>query len=240
MEVKEEHFARISQEHLGDVEAMREEIRSMKDEALRAEQEQRIADHEVDVEMAKLDAVRADVDVAKAEVSLANATGERGLVDDAKLGLEQAEQQVDVQRWKSELAARERDALNLEAQVIRDRIGIAQAELEQAKIEALQASGDLAAEKYEAEAFAKQVENANKRLARTQELISLNEKNVQDAQAKLQEAESMLDPVRVRGEELELDGEDESDPREAEPPLEDPVPNEPGDGGMPEPIPEPQ
>lgn len=212
--ISDDAFARVPKDRLKAVDAARAAVDSLHDASLRADQAAVVAEKRVDLEETKVKSAASEVDVARAEADLAKAGGDRTRIDDADLGVRRASARLDLQQAQAELASRERDGSKIQSMLAHANLDLAQAKFENEKYLALKASGDADADKYDGDRFTLEISRAQKKVDLAQSDLQDNRRAMDDARAKLGQAQSALERasagerVPVRGTEPENQPED--------------------------------
>jgi multidrug resistance efflux pump len=205
--ISDDAFARIPKDRLKAVDAARAGVDSLHDAAMRADQTAAVAEQHVAVEESKIKAAGAELDVARAEADLAKAGGDRTRIDDAGLGVRRASARLDLQKAQAELASRERDGEKIQSMLAHANLDLAQAKFENEKYLALKASGDADADRYDGGRFTLAVADAQKKVDLAQSDLQDNRRAMEDARAKLGEAQSALERASA-GERVPVRGTD--------------------------------
>jgi hypothetical protein len=205
--ISNDDFARIPRDMMGPVDAARVQLRDAHDASLRADHQVSLADKRIDVERATAKAEKTDVETAKKKLELARATGDKAKIDAAQKSLDVADAEVQLGDARVDLALKQRDLAQQRADVSHRLEDLAIARLEAVKLDALRASNDASAKKYDRYSFEQEVYNKQIAVRRAEETLQTSVAELHKTQAKVDLAQEAVrraggeERVPVRGEE---------------------------------------
>jgi len=159
-QVADVDYGRLTPEQMAVVEAARRNEMAARDDLARAQLRLKEADHETELAQADVPAVEADKKRAEAETKKASESRDPAALDRAQGANQSAAIHEQEAKAHSDYAAKLKQACQAEAAAAQMRLETSSAQVDQAKLRALQSAAVPAAEKYDPSSFDKAVSDS--------------------------------------------------------------------------------
>jgi chromosome segregation ATPase len=159
-QVSDEDFARLPPGQMGPVDQARAQLRKSQDDLARVKLQAQQVSHEDDLAKAEQTAADAKIQQAQAQLKMAQDRGDQKAIAQANRAVETAKLQRQAADAHLDYVNKLASARQAQVEAAQGRVGLMQARVEQAKLQALQQAGIPAASKYDPAVFRRNVADA--------------------------------------------------------------------------------